>query len=71
MQLISPPFNGDLFFGAGAAQFGLDLSDHAGVCSFCNFILGISLIVVRFLIKRAYLLYFCCFHGSFFGKLLH
>ena len=63
MQLISPPFNGDLFFGAGAAQFGLDLSDHAGVCSFCSFILGISLIVVRFLIKKSipsvFLLFSC------------
>lgn len=31
VQLMSAPFNGELYFGAGAAQFGLDVSNHAGV----------------------------------------
>ena len=31
VQLMSPPFNGEVKYGAGAAQFGLDISDHVGV----------------------------------------
>ncbi|XP_065067856.1 ER degradation-enhancing alpha-mannosidase-like protein 3 [Rhopilema esculentum] len=31
VQLLSPPFNGEVYYGAGAAQFGLDISIHPGV----------------------------------------
>jgi len=31
VQIMSPPFNGDVYFGAGAAQFGLDISNHPGI----------------------------------------
>ncbi len=33
VQIVSPPYDGTIHFGAGAAQFGLDISNKIGVGS--------------------------------------